>query len=296
MGEVEKGFGQITGHIFAIDEPNRLGLIATYAYLCFRADSETRECYPSQTTIGNAIGVKRETVNRYIKRLEELGLITKVAQSRKDGSGQTSSKYKIAAVIPQSQGCDSTVTGGVTEQSQGGVTERSHEHNHKEHNQKNNIYDDVVEDKDIEQESLSATTTAIINKLNSICNSNYKSTEVVMRYIQKLFDAGYTEQDMKLVLDIKAKEFVEKGKLAMTKPKNLFGDANRFDELLQEANNIHLKGSNRSYKSVEKEKKAISPEWEEKPKKEIQEPTEEEKQKLLQQLEEVRQKGKKKSG
>lgn len=140
MGEVEKGFGQITGHIFAIDEPNRLGLIATYAYLCFRADSETRECYPSQTTIGNAIGVKRETVNRYIKRLEELGLITKVAQSRKDGSGQTSSRYKITAVIPQSQGCDSTVTGGVIEQSQGGVTERSHEHNHKEHNQKNNIY------------------------------------------------------------------------------------------------------------------------------------------------------------
>lgn len=295
MGEVEKGFGQITGHIFAIDEPNRLGLIATYAYLCFKADSKTRECFPSQTTIGNAIGVKRETVNRYIKRLEELGLITKTAQSRKDGSGQTSSNYKITAVIPRSQGCDSTVTEGVTEQSQGGVTERSHEHNHKEHNHKNNIYDDV-EDKDIEQESLLATTIALTNKLNSICNSNYKSTEVVTRYVQKLFDSGYTEQDMNLVLDIKAKEFVEKGKLAMTKPKNIFGDVSRFDELLQEANNIHLKGSNCSYKSVEKKKKIINAGYKENPNKSYSEPTEEEKQELLQQLEKVRNKGAKENG
>ena len=63
------------------------GEIAVYAYLMFRENRKTYQCYPSYRTIGDAVGMSRNTVKKYIDALVEKQLIyaepTKV--TTKDG-------------------------------------------------------------------------------------------------------------------------------------------------------------------------------------------------------------------
>ena len=49
--------------------------IAIYAYLLFCEDRKTYQCYPSYRTIGDAVGMSRNTVCKYVRSLEEKGLI-----------------------------------------------------------------------------------------------------------------------------------------------------------------------------------------------------------------------------
>lgn len=51
------------------------GEIAVYAYLLYREDRKTYRCYPSYKTIGNAIGMSRNTVKKYVDGLVEKRLI-----------------------------------------------------------------------------------------------------------------------------------------------------------------------------------------------------------------------------
>ena len=51
------------------------GEIAVYAYLMFCEDRKTFQCYPSYNTIGNALGMSRKTVMKYVKSLEDKCLI-----------------------------------------------------------------------------------------------------------------------------------------------------------------------------------------------------------------------------
>ena len=51
------------------------GEIAVYAYLLYREDRKTFRCYPSFRTIGDALKMSRNTVSKYVKRLEEKQLI-----------------------------------------------------------------------------------------------------------------------------------------------------------------------------------------------------------------------------
>ena len=62
--------------------------IATYAYLLYCENRKTYQCWPSYTTIGNAIGKTKNSVKKYVDGLREKGLIvteptTKIA---KDGA------------------------------------------------------------------------------------------------------------------------------------------------------------------------------------------------------------------
>ena len=59
--------------IFSLDLS--VGEIATYAYLMRCEDRETYQCYPSMATIGDAIGVTKNTVMKYVRGLEEKQLI-----------------------------------------------------------------------------------------------------------------------------------------------------------------------------------------------------------------------------
>ena len=52
------------------------GEIALYSYLMRMEDRETYSCYPSFKTIGNALHMSRNTVMKYVRRLEEKCLIT----------------------------------------------------------------------------------------------------------------------------------------------------------------------------------------------------------------------------
>ncbi len=51
------------------------GEIATYAFLLRCEDRKTYQCYPSMSTIGEAIGKQKNSVLKYIRGLEEKQLI-----------------------------------------------------------------------------------------------------------------------------------------------------------------------------------------------------------------------------
>lgn len=71
---------KVTGNFFPL--PNALfqlelspGEIAVYAYLMYREDRKSFQCYPSYKTIGEAVHMSANTVRKYVKRLEEKRLI-----------------------------------------------------------------------------------------------------------------------------------------------------------------------------------------------------------------------------
>ena len=49
--------------------------ISLYSYLLRCENRETYQCYPSYKTIGHAIGMSENTVAKYVRQLEEKGLI-----------------------------------------------------------------------------------------------------------------------------------------------------------------------------------------------------------------------------
>ena len=49
--------------------------ISVYCYLLSMEDRETYQCYPSYKTIGKALGMSENTVSKYVRSLEEKGLI-----------------------------------------------------------------------------------------------------------------------------------------------------------------------------------------------------------------------------
>ena len=51
------------------------GEIAVYSFLMYCEDRETYQCYPSYRTIGEAVGMSRNTVRKYVQKLEDRGLI-----------------------------------------------------------------------------------------------------------------------------------------------------------------------------------------------------------------------------
>lgn len=64
------------------------GEIAVYSYLLRCEDRKSFTCYPSFRAIGKAVGLSRNTVQKYVSALEEKGLIEteKTSVFRKDGS------------------------------------------------------------------------------------------------------------------------------------------------------------------------------------------------------------------
>ena len=51
------------------------GEIAVYAYLMFRENRKTYQCYPSYRSIGEAVGMSRNTVKKHVDSLVEKRLI-----------------------------------------------------------------------------------------------------------------------------------------------------------------------------------------------------------------------------
>lgn len=51
------------------------GEVPVYAYLMYCEDRETHQCYPSHKTIGKAVGMRPNTVRKYVTRLVEKHLI-----------------------------------------------------------------------------------------------------------------------------------------------------------------------------------------------------------------------------
>ena len=52
------------------------GEILVYVYLLYCEDRRTYQCHPSYATIGEAVGMSRNTVKKYVAMLERKGLIS----------------------------------------------------------------------------------------------------------------------------------------------------------------------------------------------------------------------------
>lgn len=79
------------------------GEIAVYSFLLFCEDRKTYQCYPSYRTIGEAVGMSRNTVCKYVRSLEEKGLIRteRTTVTLKDGRKRNGSL--LYTLLPRRQ-------------------------------------------------------------------------------------------------------------------------------------------------------------------------------------------------
>ena len=84
------------------------GEIVVYAYLMYCEDRKTFQCHPSYTTIGNATGMSKNTVKKYVDSLERKGLIYTEPTKVKTKDGRThngSLLYTIQPIKPVEEAC-----------------------------------------------------------------------------------------------------------------------------------------------------------------------------------------------
>ena len=79
------------------------GEIAVYSFLLFCEDRKTYQCYPRYRTIGDAVGMSRNTVAKYVRQLEEKGLIRteRTTVTLKDGRKRNGSL--LYTILPPEQ-------------------------------------------------------------------------------------------------------------------------------------------------------------------------------------------------
>lgn len=79
------------------------GEIAVYSFLMYCENRTTYQCYPSYRTIGDAVGMSRNTVCKYVRSLEEKGLIRteRTTVTLKDGRKRNGSL--LYTILPVEQ-------------------------------------------------------------------------------------------------------------------------------------------------------------------------------------------------
>ena len=83
------------------------GEIAIYAYLMYCENRKTYQCYPSYRTIGQAVGLTRNTVKKYVDSLVDKGLICTEPTSifTKAGKKQNGSLLYTIRPISEAKQC-----------------------------------------------------------------------------------------------------------------------------------------------------------------------------------------------
>lgn len=79
------------------------GEIAVYAYLLYCEDRKTFRCHPSYNTIGKALKMSRNTVSKYVKRLEEKQLIRTEPTEVRTANGVKRNGNLLYTVLPVEQ-------------------------------------------------------------------------------------------------------------------------------------------------------------------------------------------------
>lgn len=74
MSKAYKNYFPLPNTIFSLGLSP--GEIAVYSYLLHCEDRKTYQCYPSYKTIGQAVGMSTNTVQKYIFELADKGFIT----------------------------------------------------------------------------------------------------------------------------------------------------------------------------------------------------------------------------
>ena len=83
------------------------GELAVYSYLMYGENRKTFKCYPSYKTIGNTIGMSKNTVRKYVKSLEDKQLISNQQTTiiKKDGHKRNGSLLYTILYSPDRSGC-----------------------------------------------------------------------------------------------------------------------------------------------------------------------------------------------
>lgn len=79
------------------------GEIAVYAYLLYREDRKTYRCHPSFRTIGDALKMSRNTVSKYVKRLEDKQLIRTEPTEIRMANGMKRNGNLLYTILPIEQ-------------------------------------------------------------------------------------------------------------------------------------------------------------------------------------------------
>ena len=84
--------------IFSLDLS--AGELAVYAYLMYCEDRKSHQCWPSYKTIGQAVGMSRNTVQKYVRELEYKVLIITEPTKYESESGQIRNGNLIYTILP----------------------------------------------------------------------------------------------------------------------------------------------------------------------------------------------------
>jgi len=79
------------------------GEIAVYSYLLYRENRKSFQCYPSYKTIGTALHMSRNTVSKYIRRLEERELIATEPTAVHTSQGKKLNGNLLYTILPIEQ-------------------------------------------------------------------------------------------------------------------------------------------------------------------------------------------------
>ena len=98
MNKAYKNYFPLPNMIFSLGLSP--GEIAVYSYLLYCEDRKTYQCYPSYKTIGQAVGMSTNTVQKYIATLGEKGFISIEPTSAITKSGQKRNGTLLYTIRP----------------------------------------------------------------------------------------------------------------------------------------------------------------------------------------------------
>lgn len=79
------------------------GETAVYAYLLYCEDRKTFQCHPSYKTIGQSLKMSRNTVSKYVKRLEQKQLIRTEPTEIFNSNGKKRNGNLLYTILPIEQ-------------------------------------------------------------------------------------------------------------------------------------------------------------------------------------------------
>ena len=93
-----KRFFPVPNEVFQMDLCN--SEIVIYSYLLYCEDRDTFKCHPSYTTIGDSVGLSKNTVMKYVAMLEDKGLIKTEHSEIEMKNGEKRNGNLIYTILP----------------------------------------------------------------------------------------------------------------------------------------------------------------------------------------------------
>ncbi|MFL1471466.1 conserved phage C-terminal domain-containing protein [Paraclostridium bifermentans] len=185
-----------------------------------RHSNDSSCCFPSYKTIAMKAGCSDRKVMKTIESLEEKKLICK-KERKTSNNKQMSNMYFIMSAknsdISSEQGSPIPVNEVHSIGEQGSPIPMNEVHPNNTNNNNTNI----------------TTYSLVINRLNEVCNKNYKSsTPKTKKLIQARLNENFALEDFYKVIDLKSKEWLGTEMEKYLRPETLFG--NKFEGYLNE--------------------------------------------------------------